>query len=36
MKQYNNDPNDIYLTIFKSMAETLKIAGGEHVLVAVT
>ena len=34
MKQYDNEANDAYLTRFKSMVKTLKIAGGEHVLVS--
>ena len=34
MKQYDNEANDAYLTRFKSMIQTLKIAGGEHVLVS--
>ena len=34
MKQHDNKANDAYLTRFKSMVQTLKIAGGEHVLVS--
>ena len=36
MKQYPNEANDTYLTQFKSMVETLKLAGGEHILVSET
>ena len=34
MKQYPNETNDTYLTRFRSMIETLKLAGGEHILVS--
>ena len=34
MRQYSDESNDAYLTRFKSIVETLKIAGGEHVLVS--
>ena len=34
LKQQQHETNDTYLTRFKSMIETLKIAGGEHVLVS--
>ena len=34
LKQQQHEANDAYLTRFKSMIETLKIAGGEHVLVS--
>ena len=34
MRQYSDESNDAYLTRFKSIIETLKIAGGEHVLVS--
>ena len=34
MKQWENKTNDDYLTRFKSMVETLKLAGGEHILVS--
>ena len=34
MKQYDHESNATYLTRFKSMVQTLKIAGGEHVLVS--
>lgn len=34
MRQWENETNDDYLTRFKSMVETLKLAGGEHVLVS--
>ena len=34
MKQYENETNDTYLSHFKSMVQTLKTAGGEHVLVS--
>ena len=36
MKQYPNETNDTYLTRFRSMTETLKLAGGEHILVSET
>ena len=35
-KQYPNETNDAYLIRFKSMVETLKIAGREHILVSTT
>ena len=34
MKQYWNETNKTYLMRFRSMVETLKIAGGEHMLVS--
>lgn len=34
LKQQQHETNDTYLTRFMSMIETLKIAGGEHVLVS--
>ena len=34
LKQHDNEANDVYLTCFKSMVQTLKIAGGEHGLVS--
>ena len=34
MKQYQYETNDAYLTRFRSMTETLKLAGGEHILVS--
>ena len=34
LKQFPNEANKTYHTIFKSMIETLKIAGGEHILVS--
>ena len=34
LKQQQHETNDAYLTRFKSMIETLKIAGGEHVLIS--
>ena len=34
MRQYDNETNDDYLTRFKSMVETLILAGGEHILVS--
>ena len=34
MRQYQTETNDAYLTRFKSNVETLKLAGGEHVLVS--
>ena len=34
LKQQSYETNDAYLTRFKSMVETLKIAGGEHILVS--
>ena len=34
LKQQAHDTNNAYLTRFKSMVETLKIAGGEHILVS--
>ena len=36
MKQYSNETNDTYLTRFKGMTETLKLAGGDHILVSET
>ena len=36
LRQFNDETNDAYLTRFKSMIETLKIAGGEHMLVSPT
>ena len=36
MKQYPNETNDTYLTRFRSMVETLKLAGGEHILMSDT
>lgn len=36
MKQYDAESNDAYLTRFKSMVQTLKIAGGGHMLVSKT
>ena len=34
MKQFGDESNDAYLSRFKSMVETLKLAGGEHVLIS--
>ena len=34
MKQFQYESNDAYLTRFKSMVQTLKIAGCEHILVS--
>ena len=34
LKQFQYESNDAYLTRFKSMVQTLKIAGGEHNLVS--
>ena len=34
IKQQPNESNTAYLTRFKSMARTLTIAGGEHILVS--
>ena len=34
LKQQSHKSNDGYLTRFKSMVQTLKIAGGEHVLIS--
>ena len=34
LKQGAFESNDAYLTRFKSMAQTLKIAGGDHILVS--
>lgn len=34
LKQFPNKTNDVYLTKFKSMVQTLILAGGEHVLVS--
>ena len=34
LKQQTYETNDAYLTRFKSMVGTLKIAGGEHILVS--
>ena len=36
LKQFQYESNDAYLTRFKSMIQTLKIAGGEHILVSTT
>ena len=36
MKQYPNETNDTYLTRFRLMTETLKLAGGGHILVSET
>ena len=36
LRQFSDESNDAYLIRFKSMVETLKIAGGEHVLVSPT
>ena len=36
MKQYDSESNDAYLTRFKSTIQTLKIAGGDHILVSGT
>ena len=36
MKQHPNETNDACLTRFRSMTKTLKLAGGEHVLVRET
>ena len=36
LKQQAHESNDAYLTRFKSMIETLKIAGGNHILVSET
>ena len=36
LKQQAHESNDGYLTRFKSMIQTLKIAGGKHVLVSPT
>ena len=35
-KQHPYESNDSYLTRSKSMVETLKIAGGDHILVSIT
>ena len=34
IKQWENETNEDHLTRFKSMFETLKLAGGHHVLVS--
>ena len=34
MRQGEYETNDIYLTRFKSVVETLKLAGGKHILVS--
>ena len=34
LKQFSNETNEAYHTRFKSMVETLKIAGGEHILIS--
>mmetsp|Transcript_11443 Transcript_11443/g.16184 ORF Transcript_11443/g.16184 Transcript_11443/m.16184 type:complete len:134 (-) Transcript_11443:1703-2104(-) len=34
IRQGENETNDDFLTRFKSMAETLKIAGGEHIFTS--
>ena len=34
LKQFVTETNDAYHTRFKSMIETLKIAGGEHILIS--
>ena len=34
LRQYSDESNDTYLTRFKSVVETLKLAGGEHILVS--
>ena len=34
MKQWENETNNDYLTRFKSMVKTLKLAGGEPILVS--
>ena len=34
LRQYNDESNVTYLTRFKSVVETLKVAGGEHILVS--
>ena len=34
LKQQKHKTNDGYLTRFKSMVQTLKIAGGEHILMS--
>ena len=36
MKQYPNETNNTYLTRFRSMVETLKLAGGKHMLMSDT
>ena len=36
MKQCSNEINDVYLTRYRSMFETLRIAGGEHILLSKT
>ena len=36
LRQFNDEANDAYLTRFKSMIKTLKIAGGEYGLVSPT
>ena len=36
LRQFNDRTNDAYLMRFKSMIETLKIVGGEHMLVSPT
>ena len=34
LKQFGNETNEAYHSRFKSMLETLKIAGGEHILIS--
>ena len=34
LKQFGNETNEAYHSRFKSMVETLKIAGGEHILIS--
>ena len=36
LRQFSDESNDAYLTRFMSMTETLKILGGEHILVSPT
>ena len=36
LKQFQYESNDAYLTRFESMVQTLKLAGGEHILVSTT
>ena len=34
LKQFGNETNKAYHSRFKSMLETLKIAGGKHILIS--
>ena len=34
LKQFGNKTNEAYHTRFKLMVETLKIVGGEHILIS--